>query len=150
VSSYACVVAHRVEFGLDLDERVLCVPRLPDGARPCAGSLLVVVEIVCPDHVKHGEWPRALGTREDGEVDLVTLNNVAEQSCCVGEGQVVFEHRAETDQVNEHRLAVSPVAAVSGVLCHIGVDHHSVRWRIPEAVRLMGLNLAKRLSALRA
>ena len=124
-------------------------PRLPDGHRPFAGSSLVVVEMGCPDHVKHGERPRALGAREDGEVASATSNNVAEQSCRVGMWQVVLEHRAETDQVNEHRLAVSPIAAVTGVLGHIGVDHRSVRWRVPEAQCLIGLNLAKGLPATR-
>lgn len=105
--------------------------------------------MVCPDHVKHGQRPRAFGAREDRKVASATSNNVAQQSCRVGMWQVVLEHCAETDQVNEHRLAVSSIAAVTGVLGHIGVDHHSVRWRISEAQCLIGLNLAKGLPATR-
>ncbi len=132
------------------DEFVLGAPRAPHSCCPFPGSPLVVVEMVCPDHVKHGERPRALGTREDSEVALTTSKNLAEQFCHVGMGQVVFEHCAEADEVYEHRLAVSSVVAVAGVLCHICVDHHPVRWRISEPLRLVGLDLAKGLPAARS
>ena len=100
VELWASVPAHRVEFGLD--ERVLCVPRLPDGHRPSPGSPLVIVEMLCPDHVKDGERPRSLGPHEDREVAPATSQNLAKQPRHVGMCPVAFEHSAEADEVDEH------------------------------------------------
>ena len=72
----------------------------PRSSSPAASSRIAICS--APGHVKHGERPRALGAVKGWEGALATSKNLAEQSCHVGMGQVVFEHSAEAEEVDEH------------------------------------------------
>ena len=58
---------------------------------------------------------------------------------------VEHKHGIEAHEVDEDGLPVASVAAVSGMLRHIGVDDDAVRGRVAEAERLVGLDLAEGL-----
>jgi hypothetical protein len=85
----------------------------------------------------------------DGDVSVAAAKHLSEQPRRVGMRKGVFEHRAEADQVDEHRLPVATVAALAGMLGHVGVDHHAVCGRVAKALRLVGLQLAECLPATR-
>jgi hypothetical protein len=64
-------------------------------------------------------------------------------------GQPQLQQRIEAGEVSEYRLAITSVAAVAGMLSHVGVDDQSVRWRIAEPLQLVSLELTKDLPAAR-
>lgn len=56
---------------------------------------------------------------------------------------LLLKHGVQPEQVHEHQLPITAVAAVAGVLGHVGVHDHPAHRRVAELGQLVGLLLAE-------
>jgi hypothetical protein len=127
---------------------MLLVPRLPDSVGPLVGAVVVVDLIAHVEEVTDGQLSGTRVTTENREV-VAPVNYTPQYVGGAFRRKPQLEQRIEPGKVNEYRLAITSVAAVAGMLSHVGVDDQSVRWRIAEALQLVGLELAEHLPAAR-
>ncbi len=121
-------------------------PRLPDRLCPCARPAFVLGQVANVDEVQDGELARSVASGEHGKVGA----RVQHASDHVGRAprrKLQLEPRAQSGEVDEHRLTIAPVRAVPGMLGHVGVDDKTVCRRVPEMERFVGLYLPEDLPA---
>ncbi len=127
---------------------MLCTPCSPDRSRPSTRALVVVSQLGRADEIQHRQLARVAGAAERGEI-VVAAQHTSQDVGGLRGGDVEDEDGTEPDQVDEHRLPVAPVAAVSGMLGHVGVHDETVRRSVAEPLGLIGLNLTEDLPATR-
>jgi hypothetical protein len=124
------------------------MPRSPDRTRPRSRAVIVVSQVGGADEMQHRQLAWAGSALEDGEV-VVVAQHSSQDVCGVCGGDVEVENGTEPDQVDEDRLPVASVAAVTGVLRHVGVYDETVGRRIAEALGLIGLHFTEDLPTAR-
>ncbi len=98
----------------------------------------MVIQIASTDKMNERQLARPVGARQHREV--VALSKEAAQHDRRLSGlQIQLEHGTETGEVDEYGLAIATIRAVSGMLCHVCVDDHAMRGRIPEPQSLIRL-----------
>jgi hypothetical protein len=127
---------------------MLLVPRPPDSVGPLVGAVVVVGLIAHVEEVKDGQLSGTRVTTKNREV-VAPVNDTPQYVGGAFRGQPQLQQRIEASEVSEYRLAITSVAAVAGMLSHVGVDDQSVRWRIAEPSQLVSLELTKDLPAAR-
>lgn len=128
------------------DERMVALPCRPYGAGPCAGSVLIVVQIVGAHQMQHGQLARTAVTRENRKIGPRPEHST-ENVGCAAWPDLQLKHRTQACEVHEHRLAVTSVTPVARMLSHVCVNGDAVSWRMSEPQRLLCLHLSKGLPA---
>jgi hypothetical protein len=58
---------------------------------------------------------------------VVTLQHAAEHICRPIGLYLHLEHGTQASEMDKHRLAIPPVAAIPGMLSHVGIDNDAMR-----------------------
>ena len=83
------------------DRLVLRAPGCPYSSPPLAGSLIVIGEVTCTDHVQNGELAGALIAFQDRKVASL-LEHPPKQVPSLGGRRVFFDGGAKPHEVKEH------------------------------------------------
>ncbi len=128
------------------NELMMIGPGLPDRASPRQRPVLVVSQIVSIDEMHDVQFARPVNALEHREV-VPQAQDTAQQVRRLSGRHLVFKHRTKPGEVDEHRLAITPVVAIAGMLRHVCVNDEAMRGGVPELERLVGLDLPKELPA---
>ncbi|MBV9335668.1 MAG: hypothetical protein JO243_07210 [Solirubrobacterales bacterium] len=108
--------------------------------------MLVLLCVAGPDEIHDGELTESVISFQGREV-VVTPQHEAQDVHRLSRRQSKLERGVQTPELDGHRLSVTPVSAVSGMLGHVGIDDDTARRRVAEPKRCVGLDLAEDLPA---